>query len=71
MTTNSPGPAAPAILLIDPAAPTPMLFRPLGAQFDPIHFTKYSLNLDFSKFTLENILLADHLERSHKPETFG
>ncbi|KAJ9057002.1 DNA-directed DNA polymerase alpha catalytic subunit pol1 [Entomophthora muscae] len=54
-----------------PAAPQPVLFRPAEAPFGPVHFTKHPLNPAYLEFNLENILIANPLTRTRKPETFN
>ncbi|KAJ9082644.1 hypothetical protein DSO57_1002590 [Entomophthora muscae] len=47
-----------------PANSTQALYRPPGAPFRPVHFTKYPLNLAYMEYNLETILIADPLARN-------
>ncbi|KAJ9076351.1 hypothetical protein DSO57_1027167 [Entomophthora muscae] len=47
------------------------LYCPPRAPFEPVHFTEYPPNLAYSKFKLENILIADPLARTRETKTIG
>ncbi|KAJ9059331.1 hypothetical protein DSO57_1003533 [Entomophthora muscae] len=63
--------AAPATSTDQPMDPLPTFFCPLGAPFEPVHFTKYPPNPAYSEFTLENILLSDPLARTRVTKTIS
>ncbi|KAJ9049543.1 hypothetical protein DSO57_1023346 [Entomophthora muscae] len=46
----------------------PDLFRPPGAPFSPVHFTKYPPNPEYLEFTLEEILIHDPEARTRETE---
>ncbi|KAJ9055995.1 hypothetical protein DSO57_1037604 [Entomophthora muscae] len=54
-----------------PADPAQALYRPPGAPFGPVHFTKYLPNLAYTEYDLETILIADPLARTRETEYIG
>ncbi|KAJ9050729.1 hypothetical protein DSO57_1011846 [Entomophthora muscae] len=54
-----------------PADPTQALYRPPGAPFGPIYFTKYPSNPAYLEFNLENILIANSLARTRETKHIG
>ncbi|KAJ9079038.1 hypothetical protein DSO57_1000673 [Entomophthora muscae] len=54
-----------------PADPTQALYRPPGAPFGPVHFTKYPPNPAYTEYGLETILIADPLTRTRETEYIG
>ncbi|KAJ9075507.1 hypothetical protein DSO57_1035422 [Entomophthora muscae] len=54
-----------------PADPPQALYCPLGALFEPVHFTKYPPNSAYTEFNLENILLVNPLARTRETKTIG
>ncbi|KAJ9081061.1 hypothetical protein DSO57_1018531 [Entomophthora muscae] len=49
-----------------PANPPQALYRPSGAPFGPMHFTKYLPNPAYLEYNLETILIADFLARTRE-----
>ncbi|KAJ9054516.1 hypothetical protein DSO57_1013594 [Entomophthora muscae] len=47
----------------------PKLYRPPGAFFGPVHFTKYPPNLAYLEFTLEEILIHNPEAKTRETET--
>ncbi|KAJ9073424.1 hypothetical protein DSO57_1016660 [Entomophthora muscae] len=54
-----------------PADPTQALYRPPGAPFGPVHFTKYLPNPACAEYNLETILIANPLARTRETEYIG
>ncbi|KAJ9086193.1 hypothetical protein DSO57_1006704 [Entomophthora muscae] len=54
-----------------PTNPTQALYRPPGAPFGPVHFTKYPPNPAYAECDLETILIADPLVRNRETEYIG
>ncbi|KAJ9052802.1 hypothetical protein DSO57_1030584 [Entomophthora muscae] len=54
-----------------PANPPQALYRPPGAPFEPVHFTKYPPNPAYTEYSLEIILIADPLARTRETEYIG
>ena len=47
----------------------PNLYRPPGAPYGPVHFTKYPPNSAYLEFTLEEILIYNPEARTRETET--
>ncbi|KAJ9090224.1 hypothetical protein DSO57_1004479 [Entomophthora muscae] len=54
-----------------PVNPLQALYRPPGAPFRPVHFTKYLPNPTYTEYNLETILIADPLARTRETEYIG
>ncbi|KAJ9083750.1 hypothetical protein DSO57_1031631 [Entomophthora muscae] len=54
-----------------PSDPSQALYRPPGAPFGPVHFTKYLPNPAYVQYNLETILIADPLARTRGTEYIG
>ncbi|KAJ9071596.1 hypothetical protein DSO57_1035437 [Entomophthora muscae] len=54
-----------------PANPSQALYRPPGAPFEPVHFTKYPPNPAYTEYNLETILIADPLARTRETKYIG
>ncbi|KAJ9060321.1 hypothetical protein DSO57_1032011 [Entomophthora muscae] len=54
-----------------PADPSQVLYRPPGAPFRPVYFTKYWSNPAYVEYNLETILIADPLARTREIKYIG